>query len=150
MTYDPLTRLGRPTRKAQYAPFSFRQIVELVLLLPVTFVPVAGIPLFLLGTGYRAGQLLGWRYYQLRSFSKKERQAWIKPRRWSYCWFGLVAMILQFVPPFSMLFLITTAAGSALFAAKLEKQRLLVEGRSQGDGASRASIEDQAYTDDPV
>lgn len=32
-------------------------------------------------------------------------------------------MLLQLVPPFSMVFLMTTAAGSALWAADIEKKR---------------------------
>jgi hypothetical protein len=84
---DPVQRLGRPTRSAVYAPFSLRQIVEFVVLLPVNFVPYIGVPLFLMLTGYRAGPLLMWRYFSLRGFSKKERNAYIRKRRWSYAWF---------------------------------------------------------------
>lgn len=35
--------------------------------------------------------------------------------------FGTVALMLQLIPVFSMLFLLTTAAGSALWAIRLEK-----------------------------
>jgi hypothetical protein len=52
---DPVRRLGKPTRSSVYAPFSFRQILEFVVLLPVNFIPWVGVPLFLLLTGYRAG-----------------------------------------------------------------------------------------------
>lgn len=83
---DPVQRLGRPTRSAIYAPFSLRQIVEFVLLLPLTFVPIVGVILFLMLTGYRAGPLLMWRYFTLRGFNKKERKEYIKKRRWSYAW----------------------------------------------------------------
>jgi hypothetical protein len=58
-----------------------------VLLLPINFVPYVGVPLFLIGTGYRAGPLLMWRYYSLREMSRKERKAFIKQRRWSYAWY---------------------------------------------------------------
>ena len=37
--------------------------------------------------------------------------------------FGTVHLALQLVPGLSMLFLLTTAAGSAMWAAKLEKKR---------------------------
>ena len=39
------------------------------------------------------------------------------------CRFGTVHLALQLVPGLSMLFLLTTAAGSAMWAAKLEKKR---------------------------
>lgn len=84
---NPLRRLGKPVRSAIFAPFSLRQIIELVLLLPINFIPYAGVPLFLIGTGYRAGPLLMWRYYALREMSRKERKAFIQQRRWSYAWY---------------------------------------------------------------
>lgn len=43
--------------------------------------------------------------------------------------FGTVALILQLIPPFSMLFLITTAAGAALWASELEQKRQLASQR---------------------
>lgn len=43
-----------------YGPFSFRQIAEFVILLPLNFVPYFGVPLFLFLTGYRAGPLQHW------------------------------------------------------------------------------------------
>lgn len=88
-SYDgsPVRRLGRPVKTAVFAPFSLRQIVELIVLLPVNFIPYVGVPLFLIGTGYRAGPLLMWRYYALREMTRKERKAYIRRRRWSYAWY---------------------------------------------------------------
>lgn len=115
--------LGKPTISSVYSPFSFRQIFEFILLLPLNFVPIAGVPLFLLLTGYRAGPLQHWRLFKLRGLSKKERNKETKKRKLKYTWFGMVHLALQLVPGLSMLFLITSAAGSALWAAKLEKDR---------------------------
>jgi len=139
---SPVRRLGKPMRKAVFAPFSLRQIVELVLLLPVNFIPWAGVPLFLIGTGYRAGPLLMWRYYTLREMTKKERKVFIRRRRWSYAWFGIVHLVLQLVPVLNMFFLLCTAAGAALYAADEEDQRLLEEDVQPADG--------QPYHDDPI
>ena len=121
---SPHRRLGPREKGATFAPFSFRQIIEFVFLLPLNFIPFVGIPLFLLGTGYRAGPLLQWRYYALKGFSKAERNAFIKMKshRWEYMWFGTAYMILQLVPGLSMLFLLTSAAGSALWAVRLERE----------------------------
>ena len=63
---DPVRRLGAREKGAKFAPFSFRQIIEFIILLPLNFVPYAGIPLFLLATGYRAGPLINWRYFAVR------------------------------------------------------------------------------------
>ncbi|KAF2027249.1 hypothetical protein EK21DRAFT_72449 [Setomelanomma holmii] len=137
---DPVRRLGKPTRSSVYAPFSFRQIAEFVILLPINFVPYVGVPIFLLLTGYRAGPLQHWRYFNLLGYSRKERNASIMRRRWQYTWYGTVYLFLQLAPPFSMLFLLTAAASSALWAADLEKAS-----REQEAQVARSA----EYTDDP-
>jgi hypothetical protein len=63
--------------------------------------------------------------------------------------FGIVYMILELLPPLSMLFLFTTAAGSALWAVKLEEE----EQNSQRQIAEADVEEDEqppAYEDNPV
>ncbi|KAJ9297765.1 hypothetical protein DTO271G3_3986 [Paecilomyces variotii] len=127
----PVKRLGKPTKKAEYSPFSIRQIIEFIIFLPLNFIPVAGTPIFLILTGYRAGPFHHWRYFQLLDFSKKERKAYVRKRQLQYTCFGTVALILQLVPMFSMLFLMTSAAGSALWAADLERKRRTALERSQ-------------------
>ncbi|KXT17817.1 hypothetical protein AC579_5363 [Pseudocercospora musae] len=144
---DPYKRLGPRDKGAQFAPFSFRQIVELVILLPLNFVPFAGVPLFLLLTGYRAGPLMNWRYFQIKQFSRKDRKQFIKTkqRRFEYMWFGTVHMILQLVPVLAMLFLLTTACGSALWSVHIEQQ--LQDPRQRQEPA--AEDDPPAYTDEP-
>jgi len=125
-------KLGKPTMSAVYSPFSLRQIFEFIIFLPLNLIPVAGTPMFLIITGYRAGQLHHWRYFKLLDFTKKERNVLIKKRQLKYTWFGTIALLLQLVPVFSMLFLLTTAAGSALWVAKLEGRRIALEDDSHG------------------
>ena len=141
---DPVKQLGKPTTSAIYSPFSLRQILEFIIFLPMNLIPVAGIPMFLLVTGYRAGPFHHWRYFKLLDLTKKERQAFIKQRQLKYTWFGTVALLLQLIPVFSMLFLLTTAAGSALWVTKLEAKRRALEESSE-DSQARAR-----YVDDPV
>lgn len=74
--------------------------------------------------------------------TKKERNAFIKQRRLRYTWFGTVALLLQLVPVLSMLFLLTTAAGSALWVSKLERRRRALEASSEDESNER-------YADDP-
>ncbi|WPH00479.1 Hypothetical protein R9X50_00330800 [Acrodontium crateriforme] len=123
---DPVKRLGTREKGAQFAPFSVRQIIEFVVFLPLTFIPFAGVPLFLLITGYRAGPLLNWRYFALKGFNKKDRNDFIKTkkRRWEYMWFGTVYMCLQLVPILSMFFLLTSAVGSALWSVHMERENI--------------------------
>lgn len=138
---DPVKQLGEPTTSAVYSPFSLRQILEFIIFLPLNLIPVAGTPMFLIITGYRAGPFHHWRYFKLLEFTKKEKKAFVKKRQLKYTWFGTVALLLQLVPVFSMLFLLTTAAGSALWVAKLEERKAALE--DNGQAAER-------YVDEPV
>lgn len=142
---DPVKQLGKPIIKTEYSPFSFRQIVELILFLPLNLIPAIGTPLFLIMIGYRAGPFQHWRYYKLLGFDKKERKAYIKQSQLRYTWFGTMALVLQLVPVLSMFFLLTTAAGSALWAAKMEERRKRLEA---GEGARGADVP-PAYSDNP-
>ena len=138
---DPVKRLGAREKGAKFAPFSFRQIIEFIILLPLNFVPFVGVPLFLLATGYRAGPLLNWRYFALKEFTKKERNNFIKTkkRRFEYMWFGTFYMLLQLIPVLSMLFLLSSAAGSALWSVHIEHENQLVHHEE----------ESPEYTDEP-
>ncbi|KAE8352460.1 hypothetical protein BDV28DRAFT_135119 [Aspergillus coremiiformis] len=138
---DVVKRLGKPTHSAVYAPFSLRQIVEFVVLLPLNFIPVAGTPMFLILTGYRAGPFHHWRYFQLLDLSKQQRKERIRRRQLQYTTFGTVALILQLVPLLSMFFLMSTAVGSALWAVDLENKRDLI-GRQRSDAADDYHDED--------
>ncbi|WEW56520.1 hypothetical protein PRK78_001966 [Emydomyces testavorans] len=124
---DPVKMLGKLSMSAVYAPFSLRQIVEFIVLLPLNLIPVIGIPLFLVLTGYRAGPFHHWRYFQLRDFTKAERKEFISRRRVRYTMFGTVALVLQLIPFLSMFFLLTTSAGSALWAADMERRRKILD-----------------------
>lgn len=129
---DPVKRLGKAERGAIYSPFSLRQIVEFIFLLPLNLIPVAGTPIFLVLTGYRAGPFHHWRYFKLLGFSKKDRKTCVKMKKLKYTWFGTSALLLQLVPVLSMLFLLTTATGSALWVVKLEEAK---KRRAQQQGA---------------
>lgn len=144
---DPVKRLGPVEKGAVFAPFSLRQIVEFALCLPLNFIPFVGVPLFLVLTGYRAGPFVNWRYFALKGFTKKERNEYIKQkkRRFEYMWYGTVYMTLQLVPVLSMLFLLTSAVGSALWSVHIERETAAIE---TTDHVS----EDQSlvYRDEPV
>ena len=132
---SPAKALGKPTKSAVYSPFSLRQIIEFAIFLPINLVPYVGVPVFLLITGYRAGPFHHWRYFQLREMSKKARKQYIRDRQLKYTWFGTAALCLQLVPVLSMLFLLTTAAGSALWVVRMERARLAREQNESSHGA---------------
>lgn len=134
--------LGKPTSHAEYAPWSFIQIIELVVYLPLNFIPVVGAPAYIIITGARLGKLSHYRWYKLRGLSKAEIKAEEKKYSWEFVWFGTVAMILELVPLLSFFFLLTTTAGCALWVVKEEE---MVRGWNQ---ESRAE-EGQAHAQVP-
>ncbi|PKS10887.1 hypothetical protein jhhlp_002645 [Lomentospora prolificans] len=119
---DSVKALGKPITPAVYTPWSLKQILELIFFLPLNFIPWVGTPAFILITGSRLGKLAHYRWYKLRGLNKKETKAEIRSRSWQYLWFGTVAMILEFIPVFSLFFLLTTTAGAALYAARFEEE----------------------------
>ena len=141
---SPVKRLGNPTAPAIYSPFSLRQIVEFIIFLPLNFIPLAGTPIFLILTGYRGGPLHHWRYFKLLGLTKKERKLSVKKRQLQYSCFGTIALLLQLVPVLSMLFLLTTAAGSALWVVSLE------DTRKHCNATRLDNDSEEAYVDDPV
>ncbi|KAI5284845.1 hypothetical protein KEM54_001022 [Ascosphaera aggregata] len=121
---DPVLRLGKPLgNDTEYSPFSFGQIFIYIISLPISLIPILGPYLFLLANGKRAGALQHHRYFLFRNFSKKERRSFVNQRSWRYRSFGAMALALQLVPVLSMFFLLTSAAGSAIWAADIEKRR---------------------------
>ncbi|KAJ7240723.1 hypothetical protein C8J57DRAFT_1562147, partial [Mycena rebaudengoi] len=104
---DPVQQLSPTKKSAIYSPFSFRLSIEYILFLPLTFVPLAGSPLYCLVLGRRAGPFHHWRYFKLLGLSKADHAAFVKKRQWKYTWFGMIAQLLQLVPMLCILFLLT-------------------------------------------
>ncbi|KAH8769166.1 hypothetical protein F5883DRAFT_643825 [Diaporthe sp. PMI_573] len=124
--------LGKPTSRAEYTPWSFTQIFELVVCLPLTFIPIVGAPAYIIITGTRLGKLSHYRWFKLRGLSKRERKEEAKKYSWDYVWFGTMAMVLELIPLLSFFFLLTTTAGCGLWVSKLENK---ARGRSNEEGA---------------
>lgn len=115
--------LGKPTSTAIYQPWSMVQIVELVVCLPLNLIPYVGTPAFVVITGSRLGKLSLYRIFHLRGLSAQDQKRELRGLAWDYSWFGIVAICLELIPVLSFFFLITTAAGSAIWAANLEIER---------------------------
>ncbi|KAH6954959.1 hypothetical protein HG530_015525 [Fusarium avenaceum] len=147
---NPVRMLGKPTTDAVYTPWSMIQIIELIVFLPLNFVPVVGTPAFIIITGTRLGKLAHYRWFQIKGFSKVEQKQALRDRAWEYVWFGTVAMILELIPVLSLFFLLTTTAGAAQWTAQIED-----ESKSPAEH-ERAHEEDShpdappPYTDDVV
>ncbi|KAI0409306.1 hypothetical protein F4802DRAFT_593584 [Xylaria palmicola] len=147
---NAVKKLGKPTSAAVYQPWSLIQIVELVLCLPLNLIPYFGTPAFIIITGARLGTFAHYRWFELHGLNKKERKLAIRKRSWDYTWFGTVAMILELIPILSFFFLLTSTAGSAIWAAKLE-QRVCTPPEVPGEVPDHDPDEPPPpYVDNPV
>ncbi|KAI1487411.1 hypothetical protein F5X96DRAFT_650088 [Biscogniauxia mediterranea] len=155
---NSVKKLGKPTTAAVYQPWSLIQIIEMIVFLPLNLIPYVGVPAFIIITGARLGTFAHYRWFELRGLTKKERKQAIKRRAWDYTWFGTTAMVLQLVPVLSFFFLLTSAAGAALWAAEIERrsQEALVV-PAPAPATPGADISDShpdgpppPYVDDPV
>jgi uncharacterized protein involved in cysteine biosynthesis len=149
---NAVKKLGKPTSAAVFQPWSLIQIVELIICLPLNLIPYVGTPAFLIITGARLGTFAHYRWFELRGLNKKERKLAIRSMKWDYTWFGTMAMILELVPILSFFFLLTSTAGSAMWAAKLEKQmRIPSEAEAPADTPTQDPDEPPPpYVDNPV
>ncbi|ODN75482.1 hypothetical protein L202_06615 [Cryptococcus amylolentus CBS 6039] len=112
-------QLGNLVRKP-LAKFSFDNTVRYLITLPLNFIPVVGTVFFLGYNGYKAGPGYHARYFQLKNYSKEQRQAFVHKRRGAYLTFGTMAALLNLVPFVSILMTFTTVVGAALWADDLE------------------------------
>ncbi|KAI8948153.1 hypothetical protein F4801DRAFT_592045 [Xylaria longipes] len=147
---NSVKKLGKPTSAAVYQPWSLIQIVELIVCLPLNLIPYFGTPAFIIITGARLGTFAHYRWFELRGLNKKERKLAIRNRSWEYTWFGTTAMILELIPILSLFFLLTSTAGSAIWAAKLEQR-----GRVSSEAPREVLEQDPdepppPYVDNPV
>ncbi|KAI1498446.1 hypothetical protein F5X99DRAFT_393563 [Biscogniauxia marginata] len=154
---NAVKKLGKPTTAAVYQPWSFIQIIEMVICLPLNLIPYVGVPAFILITGARLGTFAHYRWFELRGLTKNERKQEIRSRMWEYTWFGTIAMVLELVPVLSLFFLLTSTAGSALWTAKIEgKTRGLPAASTAADAPRGGSLDQEPdsppppYVDDPV
>ncbi|KAK8152140.1 hypothetical protein IWX90DRAFT_444531 [Phyllosticta citrichinensis] len=142
---DPGNRLGPQEHHAVYYPFSLRQTIEFIVLLPLNFIPVVGSPMFIFLCGYRAGPLQQYRYFKFLGMDKKARKQYVRYHRWKYTWFGTGALLLQLIPVLNMLFLLSTTVGSALLAIQMEEKRI----RAHGEVAQGHTTDEEASDDPP-
>ncbi|KZT67340.1 hypothetical protein DAEQUDRAFT_673460 [Daedalea quercina L-15889] len=101
-------------------------LVRYLVTLPVNMVPVLGTVLFVLYNGYTGGP--GWhsRYFQLKGFSKNQRQTFVGRRRGEYTVFGAATLLFNYIPLVGFLFSFTNTIGAAMWAAQLEAQTNII------------------------
>jgi len=117
---DNIARLGRLIKKP-FAKFTPNAIIRYLLYLPLNFIPVVGTILFIVLQGQRYGPVAHSRYFQLKKWSKWQRETHIEQCRAAYTSFGVVAFLLEMVPVVNLIFTFTNTTGAALWAADMEK-----------------------------
>ncbi|EJT68410.1 hypothetical protein GGTG_14011 [Gaeumannomyces tritici R3-111a-1] len=129
---DPIGKLGK-VLKSPFDRFSPKAILRYLIHLPLNFIPVVGTVIFILLQGRARGQSVHDRYFQLKSWGKERRSAWIQAHAGSYTAFGFVATLLEMVPVASLLFSCTNAVGAALWAADIEAKGTQTAGQAASD-----------------
>ena len=117
---DNIARLGK-LLKRPFAKFTPNAIVRYVIYLPLNFIPVVGTAVFIALQGKRAGPVAHARYFQLKEWSKRQREVHIEEHRGGYTAFGVAAFLLEMIPFANLIFAFTNTVGAALWAADLEK-----------------------------
>ncbi|RAL10375.1 uncharacterized protein BO97DRAFT_328213, partial [Aspergillus homomorphus CBS 101889] len=112
------SRLKHPVEK-----LSPQVLLRSVMYLPLNFVPVVGTVAYIYVQGKRVGPVAHGRYFQLKGWGRKEREAWVEGerRRGAYTAFGMAAFALEMIPFASIVMAFTNTVGAALWAADLEK-----------------------------
>ncbi|KAG9241008.1 hypothetical protein BJ878DRAFT_545671 [Calycina marina] len=116
---DPIGKLGK-LLKSPFEKYSPSALIRYVMYLPLNFIPVVGTVIFVLVQGRTRGNSVHTRYFQLKKWSKSEKEAWLKENTGPYTSFGTVATLLELVPFASILFSFTNTVGAALWAADIE------------------------------
>lgn len=117
---DPISKLGKLI-KSPFQKYSPTALIRYVMYLPLNFVPVVGTVLFVLLQGRNRGPSSQARYFQLKKWSKWQRQDWVDQHAGAYTAFGTVAIVLEMVPVANIMFAFTNTVGAALWAADIEK-----------------------------
>ncbi len=99
---DPMARLGKLMTKP-LAKLTPSAIVRYLLYLPLNFIPVVGTVIFVLLQGKRNGPAAHARYFQLKGWSKTQREEFVEKNQGAYTsyvhssagWYKLTQSLLQ-------------------------------------------------------
>lgn len=80
---DPIARLGRLVKKP-FAKFTPKAMIRYLLYLPLNFIPVVGTVMFVVLQGKRNGPTAHSRYFQLKEYTKPQRDEYVERNRAAY------------------------------------------------------------------
>ena len=117
---DNIARLGKLINRP-FTKFAPNAIIRYIIYLPLNFIPIVGTAIFIMLQGKRAGPTSHTRYFQLKEWSKRQREIHIDEHRGGYTAFGIAAFCLEMIPFANLIFAFTNTVGAALWAADLEQ-----------------------------
>ncbi|KAJ1927337.1 hypothetical protein IWQ60_003007 [Tieghemiomyces parasiticus] len=106
--------------------FGLFQVLVLLLSLPLNAIPIAGTVL----AAAINGIILAWGYHlhylvELRGMTFRQSRRWVSLNRSKYMGFGVTAFLLELVPLLNVVFMLTNAIGSALWAEAMYREELV-------------------------
>ncbi|KAE8353240.1 hypothetical protein BDV28DRAFT_165066 [Aspergillus coremiiformis] len=117
---DAIARLGKMVKRP-LARMKPQALLRMLIYLPLNLIPVVGTALYAYTQGKKLGPMAHTRYFQLKGWSEKEKDAWVEKNRGAYTGLGMASFVLEMVPFASIVFSFTNTVGAALWAADLEK-----------------------------
>ncbi|CAZ82075.1 unnamed protein product [Tuber melanosporum] len=109
-----------------------KSLVSYLIWLPVNFIPIVGTVVFIFVQGRKLGPTYHARYFQLKSYSNQQKNAFVERNMPAYIGFGTASMLLQLTPIVSILFSYTNTVGAALWAVDIERGNRPAEGKRVG------------------
>ncbi|KAI8827214.1 uncharacterized protein EV422DRAFT_483138, partial [Fimicolochytrium jonesii] len=101
--------------------FSPAAMLQFLMTLPLTFIPVIGPVSFFVINGKKMGASFHTRYFALKGWNAQQVEQFQKSRGPAYTAFGVVALALQLIPVVGVFFTATSTVGAAIWAADLER-----------------------------
>lgn len=80
---DTMARLGKMVKKP-FAKFTPNAVIRYLMYLPLNFIPVVGTAIFIILQGKRAGPTAHQRYFQLKEWNQRQREAHVEQNRGGY------------------------------------------------------------------
>lgn len=80
---DNIARLGRLIKKP-FSKFTPNALIRYIIYLPLNFIPIVGTIIFIALQGKRSGPAAHARYFQLKEWSKRQREIHIEQNRGGY------------------------------------------------------------------
>ncbi|KAI0647819.1 hypothetical protein C8Q79DRAFT_1109783 [Trametes meyenii] len=98
-------------------------IVAKVIMIPLDFIPLAGIVLAAWFKSLGTARYLHQPYFKVKNMSTEQVSTFIEERKWDYRSFGFTAALVERLPIIGLIFSVSNRIGAAMWAHDLEKRQ---------------------------